>query len=168
MLEVRNHLVVGAVLGAFFAAGVAGAQVPTAMSQRRSQWFGHGNLVVGVAMTITATVTAALPIYMAGSVVAGVGFGATFRSTIGSLAEASPEGQRGRVFATMYVVSYIAFSVPALDAGLAVSRFGLTTTTVCYGIGEIALIVVAMVASHDRKPTPTHAPADRSTGLLHE
>ena len=88
----------------------------------------------------------ALPLYVAGSVLAGVGFGAAFRFAINALGEAAPEAQRGEVFATMYIVSYLAFSVPALAAGLAVARFGLKPTAVAYGVLEVALVLIAAAA----------------------
>ena len=46
----------------------------------------------------------------------------------------------------MYLVSYLAFSVPALAAGLAVERFGLEPTAVAYGGLDVALILIAVVA----------------------
>ncbi|MEU0093216.1 hypothetical protein [Kribbella sp. NPDC006257] len=46
----------------------------------------------------------------------------------------------------MYIVSYSAFSVPALVAGLAAQRFGLESTAVAYGVLEVALILIAAVA----------------------
>ena len=62
----------------------------------------------------------------------------------------APAAQRGQVFATMYIVSYVAFSVPALAAGLAVERFGLESTAVTYGLVDVALVLVAMVAGTAR------------------
>jgi len=88
-----------------------------------------------------------LPLYVVGSVVAGFGFGATFRSAVNALGDAAPADQRGEVFATMYIVSYLAFSLPALAAGLAVQRFGLESTAVTYGLVDVALVAVAMGAA---------------------
>jgi pimeloyl-ACP methyl ester carboxylesterase/predicted MFS family arabinose efflux permease len=146
VLEVHSHFVVGIVLGVFFAAGIAGTVVSTAVPPRLREWFGYGTLVLGVLVTIAATLTSALPVYVIGSVVAGFGFGASFRFAVGALSEAAPAAQRAEVFATMYIASYLAFSVPALAAGLAVVRFGLKPTAVAYGVVEIALIVTAVVA----------------------
>ena len=61
-------------------------------------------------------------------------------------AHVAPIAQRGQVFATMYIVSYVAFSVPALAAGLAVEQFGLEPTAVTYGALDIALVLIATVA----------------------
>ena len=43
----------------------------------------------------------------------------------------------------MYVASYLAYSLPALAAGIAVTRYGLLDTANVYGV---ALIVLALLA----------------------
>ncbi|MCO5974124.1 MFS transporter [Actinoallomurus soli] len=146
VLDVHSHFVVGIVLGVFFTAGVSGAVGSTVVPPQLREWFGYGTLTVGVLVTIAATLMSELPLYVVGSVVAGFGFGAAFRFAVNALGEAAPVAQRGEVFATMYIVSYLAFSVPALAAGLAVERFGLEPTTVAYGALEVALVLIAMVA----------------------
>ncbi len=146
VLHVHSHFVVGIVLGVLFAAGVAGTVVSTALPPQLREWFGYGTLTLGVLVTIAAMLMSALPLYVVGSVVAGLGFGAAFRFAVNALGEAAPAAQRGEVFATMYIVSYLAFSVPALAAGLAVEQFGLKPTAVTYGVLEVVLVVIAMIA----------------------
>jgi hypothetical protein len=104
-------------------------------------------LALGVLVTIAATLMGALPLYVVGSLIAGLGFGAAFRFAVNALGETAPVTQGGAVFATTYIASYLAFSVPALAAGLAVGRFGLKATAVTYGALEVALVLVAMVAA---------------------
>ncbi|WIB67593.1 MFS transporter [Curtobacterium sp. MCBD17_035] len=67
------------------------------------------------------------------------------RSVAGAavLGREAPGHQRGQVFATMYIVSYAAFSMPALGAGLAAGVWGLQRTAVAYGALVVALVVVA-------------------------
>ncbi|MCS0606279.1 MFS transporter [Streptomyces sp. LP11] len=146
VLDVHSHFVVGIVLGVFFAAGMAGTVVSAVLPPRLREWFGHGALTVGVLVTIAAMLMSASPLYVAGSVVAGLGFGAAFRFTVNALGEAAPAARRGQVYATMYIVSYLAFSVPALAAGLAVERFGLKPTAVAYGVLDVALVLLAAAA----------------------
>ncbi len=143
VLGVGNHFVVGLVLGAFFAAGVVGTVASAAVPARLRDWPGNAALVLGVLLTIAALPAGELPLYLVGSVIAGIGFGATFRFAVHALGTAAPDGRRGQVFATMYILSYLAFSVPALAAGLAVHRFGLAPTAITYGVLEVALVVVA-------------------------
>lgn len=146
VLEVHSHFVVGVVLGVFFAAGAAGTVVSTISPPRWREWLGYGPLALGVLVTIAAMLLTSLPLYVAGSAVAGLGFGAAFRYAVNALGEAAPDAQRGQVFATMYIVSYLAFSVPALVAGLAAQRIGLEPTAVAYGVLDVALVVIATVA----------------------
>lgn len=145
VLGVRSHFVVGLVLGVFFLAGLGGTVVSAVLPPRLREWFGNGALVLGVLVTVLALLEGVSALYVVGSVVAGLGFGAAFRHAVNALGEAAPSAGRGQVFATMYVVSYVAFSVPALAAGLAVARFGLEPTAVAYGALDVALVLVAMI-----------------------
>ncbi|WP_157979593.1 MFS transporter [Kribbella monticola] len=162
VLEVHSHFVVGVVLGVFFAAGAAGTVVSTVLSPRWREWLGYGTLAVGVLLTIAAMPLTTLPLYVAGSAVAGLGFGAGFRFVVQALGEAAPDTQRGEVFATMYIVSYLAFSVPALAAGLATERFGLEPTAVAYGALEVALILIAAAAGIVRQASKNESPTEHT------
>ncbi|HXR44597.1 MAG TPA: hypothetical protein VN759_07315, partial [Pseudolysinimonas sp.] len=105
-----------------------------------------GALASGVLVTIVALSTRGMPLYVIGSAIAGLGFGCAIRLVIHALGQAGPDSHRGQVFATMYILSYAAFSVPALAAGLAVEQFGLEPTAVVYGAADIALVLIATVA----------------------
>ncbi|AGL16233.1 MFS transporter [Actinoplanes sp. N902-109] len=150
VLDVHSHFVVGVVLAAFFVAGIAGTAASMVIPPRRREWSGYGTLALGVLITVAALLANAMPLYVAGSVVAGFGFGASFRFAIHTLGEAAPETGRGQVFATMYIISYLAFSVPALAAGLAVEAFGLKPTAVGYGVLEVVLVLAAAIAGTAR------------------
>ena len=166
VLEVHSHFVVGIVLGVFFTAGTAGTVVSAGLPSQQREWFGYAALGLGVLLTVAAMLMSALPLYLAGSVVAGLGFGATFRFAVNALGEAAPSSQRGQVFATLYIVSYVAFSAPALAAGLAVGRFGLEPTAVAYGALEVALVLIATAAGvvrTRRQARPATRPAPGST-----
>nr|WP_221382943.1 MFS transporter [Actinoplanes polyasparticus] len=151
ILGVRNHFVVGLVLGLFFASGISGAVVSPFLPSSLREWAGYSALAVGVLVTIAALQTGAMPIYLIGSALAGFGFGAAFLFAINALGEAAPGARRGEVFATMYIVSYLAFSVPALAAGLAAASFGLKPTAVAYAVLEVALVLLATVVSIVRR-----------------
>ncbi|MCY1693725.1 MFS transporter [Curtobacterium sp. SL109] len=146
VLGVHSHLVVGIILGVFFSLGIIGTAVSAAIPEKRSELVGYGTLGIGVLVTIVATSMSSLPLYVAGSMIAGFGFGAAFRYAVNALGDVAPADERGQTFATMYVVSYVAFSIPALAAGLAVERIGLQRTAIAYGVMEILLIVAATAA----------------------
>jgi len=144
VLDVHSHFVVGIILGVFFVAGTSGTLISAALPPQLREWFGYGTLTLGVLVTIAALLLSALPLYVVGSAVAGLGFGAAIQFAVNALGEAAPIAQRGQTFATMYIVSYVAFSVPALAAGLAVERYGLEPTAVAYGALDVALVLIAM------------------------
>ncbi len=167
VLGVQSLFVVGLVLGVFFAAGIFGTVVSTVLPTHLREPIGYGALAVGVIVTTAATLLGALPLYVLGSVIAGFGFGASFQYVVNALGEAAPASRRGEVFATMYIVSYLAFSIPALAAGLASGWFGLQHTAVAYG-GLLVVLVLAATATGSvrarRRPGGTgHRPQAVST-----
>jgi hypothetical protein len=57
----------------------------------------------------------------------------------------------------MFVVGYLAFSLPSIAAGVAVGAYGLARTTEVYGAAVIVLSLVAVgsVAAHLRRTRRT-------------
>jgi hypothetical protein len=64
-------------------------------------------------------------------------------SVRGWLCEKAPADQRGEMVAKMYVVSDLAFSLPALAAGLADERFRLEPTAVSYAVDALSVLTAA-------------------------
>lgn len=60
------------------------------------------------------------------------------------LAPLAPAESRSALVASIYVVSYLAFSVPAVIAGVAVDRYGLPDAT--YGYGAVVILLAAATA----------------------
>ncbi|HEX5117440.1 MAG TPA: MFS transporter [Pseudonocardiaceae bacterium] len=105
-------------------------------------------LAVGTALTLVGVLTGEVATAIAGTVVAGVGYGASGLATFGRMAglPAQP-AERGELFAVGYTVAYLAFSLPALAAGFASTRIGLHTTVVAYA----AVVIVVAVAAGRRR-----------------
>jgi len=86
----------------------------------------------------------------AGTAVAGVGFGASALATFGTVSRLAGPGERSQLLAAVLVIAYLAFSVPAVAAGLATNSVGLHVTTVVYGVGVVALGLMALAAQSKR------------------
>jgi MFS family permease len=84
-----------------------------------------------------------VPFYL-GSVLTGLGAGATLGAVMRALALLPAPAERGEFFAAVYVVGYLAFSLPAMIAGIFVVHAGLLATTVGYGIGVTVLSLAAI------------------------
>jgi len=103
-------------------------------------------LAAGMAVTLVGLEADSAILAGAGTVVAGVGFGAAALGGFGSLARLAAPDERGELFAVAYVISYLAFSLPAVVAGFVSTSAGLHDTAVVYGIAIVALSLAALVA----------------------
>ncbi|KNX37883.1 MFS transporter [Luteipulveratus halotolerans] len=162
-LHVANHLLAGLVLAAMFGAGGVAVLVNGALPERVRRSAGFAALGAGIALSVVGALVGSLTTYLLASAVAGLGFGWTFQNVMGAIAAATPATERGRVFATTFVVSYSAFSIPALVAGFAVQEYGLRPTLVGYGAFELLLVLGAAAGSTrtSRGPAATVVPAGR-------
>jgi hypothetical protein len=95
----------------------------------------------------------AVALAVAGTLVAGVGFGAAALASFGTLARLAAPSERSELFAVALVISYLAFSLPAVAAGLATTSFGLHATTVVYSLGVVTLGLIALAAQCARSAT---------------
>jgi MFS family permease len=110
-------------------------------------------LSVGTASTLLGTLTGSITPAIAGTVVAGIGYGASGLATFGAMARLTgPADERGELFAVAYTVAFLAFSVPAVAAGYATTRVGLHPTVVAYS-AFVILVGLTAFAIHRRRVT---------------
>lgn len=121
-------------------------------------------LLAGAAVTLAAIATGTGWLFLAGTAVAGVGFGPGFTGAYRLVvANASPEGRAGLI-AAIFSVSYLAFSVPAVIAGVASTHFGLHDTALVFTVVIALLVATAAVSLRIRlsaASAPATAAADR-------
>lgn len=102
-------------------------------------------LVLGLATTLAGVALHSSVAFFAGTVVAGVGFGAGFNGSLRSLVVLASPAERGGLMSGFFVLSYLAFSLPAIAAGLAAGYFGLHATALGFGLALLALALAALV-----------------------
>ncbi|MFD9668863.1 MFS transporter [Rhodococcus sp. NPDC059968] len=100
---------------------------------------GAAALAAGVATTLAGAETTSSVTLLAGTAVAGVGFGAGFQGTIHTVMPLAQPHERAGLLSSIYMIAYLANSVPALIAGYFVGRIGLIDTARIYGGVVIAL-----------------------------
>lgn len=128
----------------------------------RSTTVGALALITGTVVTLLGLHAASLTVFVVGSAIGGLGLGASLSGSIRTLSALPAPEERGEFFAGVYVVGYLAFSVPAVVAGFAAVHFGLLHTTYVYGAGIVVLSlgVLAFAAptpSFGRRPEPVTA-----------
>lgn len=145
LLHSDSHLIGGLVVFALTGLGALAAVVVRNLAAPRMMLAGAMLLILGVAITLVALRVDSTGGFFAGTSVAGLGFGPVFMGTFRTLsALASPAGRAGLI-ASIYIVSYLAFGLPAIAAGFASAAIGLRATTYIYGIVVAAMIAVAAV-----------------------
>ncbi|HEX5333898.1 MAG TPA: MFS transporter [Cellulomonas sp.] len=145
-----SHLVGGLVVTLLCGTGAVTAFLLRAWPTDRVLDTGATLLTAGTAVTLGGVLTHAVALSAAGTVVAGVGFGASALATFGTLARLAAPAERGALFAVAYTISYLAFSLPAVLAGVASASAGLRLTAVVYGLGVVGLGLTALVAQRLR------------------
>jgi len=141
-----NHVVGGLVVTLLCGTGAVTIYALRAATMARALSFAASVLVVGMAVTLAGLIVDLALLTALGTVIAGVGFGASGRGTFGTLALLAAPSERGEMFAAFYVVNYLAFSLPALAAGLASTAVGLRPTAIVYGAAVLALGLAAVWA----------------------
>jgi MFS family permease len=101
-------------------------------------------LVLGLAITLVGVALHSSAAFFAGTVVAGVGFGSGFNGSLRSLVGKASAAERGGLMSGFFVLSYLAFSLPAIAAGLAAGYFGLHATALGFGLALLALGLAAL------------------------
>jgi hypothetical protein len=157
---VGSASVIDARLGLGILAGVASltTYVLRATPAPSVMLIGTTALIAGVAAVLLSLWAASTLGFIAGTALAGVGFGAGFQGGIRLVAPLARPEQRAGVLSVLYTVSYLGLGIPAVAAGFAVAKGGgrLVATSYEYGV---AVIVLAAFAGANLIRLRTHNPA---------
>nr|WP_179716857.1 MFS transporter [Petropleomorpha daqingensis] len=160
---VENHVVGGLLILALNGTGVFGSFAVRSVAPEKALVGGALTFVVGVVGTITAVWTGSLALLFVAAVVTGFAFGASFFGAIAMITSGVAPGHRAGLLAATFVVGYLAFSVPAIAAGIAVSSIGLARTTEIYG-GVVIVLALVAVASVTLRLRRTRRPVEVPAG----
>ncbi len=152
VLHIQSHLIGGLVIFALAGMGVVGSLALRDGAPRRVMVVGSVVLAAGAGVTLLALALTSTVLFFLGTAIAGFGFGAAFLGAFRTLSVLAEPGERAELFATVYVVNYLAFSLPAIAAGLAVSPLGLQRTATVYGVVVILFAVSAVLGLSARRP----------------
>ena len=120
-------------------------------------------LLVGMAVTCVAIAITAAAVFFIGSGIAGVGFGLAFLGSFRAVTPLAEPDDRAGLVTAIYIVGYLAFSIPALIAGVATTRFGLHSTALVYAAALAVLAAVAVAVLLARGSGESRRPAPAAT-----
>jgi MFS family permease len=138
------------VLGGLAFATLAGSAALSVLLLRatapdRLMTLGTAGLALGVGITLLGVVTTSVPLFFVGSAVAGAGFGGAFQGAIRRVLPRTEPHERAGVLSVLYVVSYLAFGLPAVGAGVLVDHVGVLTSTRAYAAVVMVLAGLALL-----------------------
>lgn len=149
------NVVVAAIGGITLTLAAAIAQL---VFQRVTPWLGASAGSVALAAGMTLIVIAAAEnssaSFLAGSFIAGAGFGVAFLSGLRQLTSVIPAEHRAAVMSAFYVVAYASLSVPAVLAGIVVTHLGLETTFEIFGSAAAGIALTMAVEAWRTRGTP--------------
>jgi len=152
----HNHAVVGLVLGGFAASAALSSITLRDREPHEMERIGTAGVLTGTLVFIAGLEQASLPVFVLGMMVAGAGFGPAFLGAFRTLSQLAPAHERAGLISAVYVASYLAFSIPALVAGVLITRDGLRGTAFGYGavVAGFAALTLMIDAFQARRLTP--------------
>jgi MFS family permease len=102
-------------------------------------------LGLGTLISLVGAAAGSGPLAVVGTVVAGLGFGASVLATFGTFARIAEPHERSAVFALANTIGYLGNSVPAVLGGVAVTALGLKTATEIYALAIVVITFTAFV-----------------------
>ncbi|MEP7021915.1 MAG: MFS transporter [Pseudonocardiales bacterium] len=152
-----NEAVIGLVIGVFALSGAIAAVAVTNIPPHRISTLGTGALVVGTGLFLIGIDASSLGVFVIATAVAGAGFGSAFLGALRSVTQLAEPHERAALLSAVFIVSYLAFSIPAVLAGLLITHIGLRDTSLYYGtlVGVLAGTSLAIsVGSARAKAAP--------------
>jgi hypothetical protein len=140
----------------FLLTGVAAAATVAfrGLTPRTAMLAGCLVLLAGLAVTFAAIATTTAAAFLAGTAVAGVGFGLALLGVNRTLIALAAPAQRAGLIAAIFIINFLGLSIPALIAGVATAHVGLHRTALAYCAAIAALVAVAAgsLMFHGRGP----------------
>lgn len=148
-----DHLVGSLLILALNGTGLVGSLTMRGLAPERGMVVGALVFAGGVGGTIGALAAGSLPLFFVAAVVSGFGFGSAFLGAMATVTRGVAPGERAGLLSSVFIVSYLMFSVPAIAAGIAAGVVGLTRTAEIYSAGVIVLALSAAAALLVRRRT---------------
>lgn len=114
---------------------------------RSAVMIGTACLMLGMGGLLAGVSSDSVAVLLAGTAVAGIGFGAAFMGAMRTVMPLAPPTQRSALMAAFYTICYLSASLLSLAAGVATQHLGLLPTTYAYGTLVALLSLTALIAA---------------------
>jgi predicted MFS family arabinose efflux permease len=142
-IGVSDHAVVGLAVFALFAGSILGQLLRRRVPDVVAMAGGCAVLVVGALLVILGVHVESFALMVVATLVAGTGQGLSFAAGVALVAVGSPADQRAAVTSSLFVVMYVAISVPVVGVGLLANAVGLVPAATVFSVVVAVLAAVA-------------------------
>jgi MFS family permease len=160
-LHDRSHALAGLIAFAVFGASALAQTLTARLTQRVRAFTGIVVPAVGIAVVTIGLSTPSFALFLIGGIVAGVGTGVLFKSSIAAVAATSLPAERGDALSGFFLVSYLGLTLPVVGIGVA-TRYVATTTAMTWFAVSFAALLAAVGLLGNRRST-TGVRAERTT-----
>ena len=164
---VGGHLAGSLLILCMQGAAALGGVLARDLAPRRAMGGGCVVFAVAVGGLLVALATGTLWLFFVASGIAGLGFGGAFLGAVATVTAGVAPGHRAGLLSSIFVVGYLAFSIPAIVAGVVSASAGLQVTAEVYGAVVILLALGAAVGLRlSRRGPATPVPAEQPSEPL--
>ncbi len=132
IFQVDNGIINGLSIATLAGVGAIAPSLLKRFALPKAAMIGMACILVGLLLIVFSISTLTLPLFFIATAISGIGFGGAFSAIVQRLAPIVDRHQRAELFAAIFVVSYLALSVPAMLAGFLVRPLGLSLTVMLY------------------------------------
>jgi MFS family permease len=163
MIGIDNHAAAGVVASCGFLASAVAQVAANRMQPQRAMALGCATLVIGMIALTAALVTTSLAGLVVAAIISGAGQGISFSRGLAAVTEATPADRRAEVCSALFVVAYIAISLPVIGEGLVADRWGLRSAGIGFAVTVGLLAAGCLIALLTRQPR--HQPGRAEAGV---
>lgn len=135
----------GFVVFTAFGASVVGQIVLRGVQTDRAVNAGCALLVAGMLVLARGLQAESVPLIVLAAVIAGVGQGLSFSKGLASVLAKVDGHERAGVTSALFVVAYVALSLPVIGEGMAAQRWGLTSAGTSFSAAVAVLAALALI-----------------------
>lgn len=158
-----THAQQGVTILLFAASGVLASAALHRRSSRVLSVYGTSALGIGTALSLGTLALHSFPAYLLTVAVMGTGFGTAFMGVLQTLMPRIDPAERAAVMAVIYTVSYLAFGVPTIIAGLLVPLLSLQGAMSAVGV---TIVILCVLATAKRLRIPDRPHPDDTTARM--
>lgn len=145
LLHVNSHAAAGLVLFLFFALGGVGQLALRSWASRLSMGAGAVGIGAGMSLVYVSFLTGSVPVFLLGTVLAGVGSGLGFKGSLALVNHIAPPARRAELVSAFNLVGYLALALPVVGVGVLTAPMGFKGATGMFTLGVVVLATTVLI-----------------------